>query len=204
MNTVPKDVSIEDKGPKKRNRLLRISLAIALCLAIGVLLWWLFGQKSYGSITRVESGIARADEKTVGQSVYEGKYITFEYPSDFNRRTESEAVKHPLLERVYLTQDDIAGRKIAVIVQDNTGYSLEEYSSYRIRATEPAVYQPKTLEMNGIAASVFIKEANGPEVALFFEKNNRVVSVVLSSLTTSEGLEDDARTLLQSFRWLSE
>lgn len=203
MNSVVESVKIEGERVKIKKRVLWIG-AVLLIVSIVIFLSWLFGQKSYGNIASPDPVTETKAKELIGQSVYDGKYITFTYPSDFKRRVESESVKYPLLERTYFTQGDIAGRKIAMTIQDNTGYSLEEYSSYRIRTAEPNTYQQKTFEEAGLRATVFVKEANGPEVALFFEEKNRVASIVLSSLTTSEGLEGEARTLLQSFRWKNE
>lgn len=135
---------------------------------------------------------------------YQGKYFTFTYPSDFARREENEAVNYPLLERVYLSRSDIEGRKIALMLQDNSGNSFEEYGSFRIRRNEPAVYREKKEERNGIFGTFFTKETSVYEVSAFFARGNQVMSVSVSSPTTLNGLKEEVLSVLDSFQWKAE
>lgn len=194
---------IEKRAARKKKRMLFLGLFSLIVLLVGFFLW-LFGRKSYGTIATSLQVNELTDKVAGAQVSYEGKYITFTYPSEFDRREEVETVKYPLLERVYLTQSDIEGRKIAVVVQDNGGNKLEEYSSYRIRQMEPSIYRQGSIEYQGKSVTLFTKETNGPEIAIFFEHKSKVVSIVFSSPVTSDGLREQAEQFLTSFFWKGE
>jgi hypothetical protein len=164
-------------------------------------LWWLFQRPSHGTVSVAPSvekvNYADPDHR----KRYQGKYFTFTYPADFNRREESEAVKYPLLERVYLSRSDIEGRKIALMLQDNTGYRFEEYSSFRIRRDDKRTYQEHEAVHNGFKAAFFTKDTSVFEVSAFLAHGNQVLSVVVSSPISPDGLETEVSTLLDSFQW---
>ncbi|MFZ1627157.1 MAG: hypothetical protein WAT81_05140 [Candidatus Moraniibacteriota bacterium] len=164
-------------------------------------LWWLFTRPSRGTIS-----VAPAPEKTdfsapEHRQSYQGKYFTFNYPSDFNRQEESETVKYPLLERLLLSRSDIEGRKIALMLQDNTGNTFEEYSSFRIRQSEPSIYREENVTRNGLRVVLFTKETSVFEVGAFFGRGNQVMSIVVSSPTTTKGLHEEVLAILDSFQW---
>jgi hypothetical protein len=195
-----KPATTEEKPRQKRWVLFLVSfLAVA---AISLFLWWFFRQKSYGSVSVAPTAPEPIDYAAPEhRKEYRGKYITFSYPSDFTRREENESVKYPLLERIYLSKSDIEGRKIALTVQDNTGYSFDEYSSFRIRRAEPSVYHEEKIEKNGLKSVLFTKNSVVFEVSAFFYSDNQVASITVSSPTTLSGLQEEVSALLDSFRW---
>ncbi len=195
-----KSESVEERQEQRR-WILRIALVIAFFVVI-LFLWWLFRKPSYGTILVAEPilekvNLADADHR----KQYTGKYITFTYPYDFTRREEQEVVKYPLLERVYLSRSDIEGRKIAITVQDNTGYRFDEYSSLRVRRLDSGTYSEEEIERNGLNTAFFTKNSVVFEVSVFFSLGNQVVSIVVSSPTTLDGLREEVLALLESFRW---
>lgn len=190
--------------PKRKKRFVYGTMLFLLAVLVIAFLWWLFRQPSQGTIT-----VAPAPERSdlsdpQHRKRYEGKYITFTYPYDFNRRKEVETVKFPLLERVYLSRSDIEGRKIAFTVQDNTSNSFEEYSSFRIRRNDPSVYTEEKIERNGLNTVFFTKNSSVFETSAFFHRGSQVVAIVVSSPTTQNGLREELEALLDSFEWKGE
>ncbi len=186
---------------KKRKRWLIWCTVLIVLGLILLFLWWLFARPSHGTISTVV-----APEKTdftdpEHRRRYQGKYFTFTYPSDFARREENEAVKHPLLERIYLSRSDIEGRKIAITLQDNTGNTFEEYGSFRIRRSEPMVYREEKEERNSLIITFFTKETSVYEVSAFFGRGNQVLSIAVSSPIASKGLREEVWAVLDSFQW---
>ncbi|QQR78618.1 MAG: hypothetical protein IPJ68_06135 [Candidatus Moraniibacteriota bacterium] len=196
---------IDNIAHRRPSRRLVYWLVVLVLLSLILwFLWWLFQRPSHGTVS-----IAPAVEKTDyadpdHRKRYQGKFFTFTYPYDFNRREEVETVKHPLLERVYLSRSDIEGRKIAFTLQDNSGYAFEEYSSFRMRANDPATYRQEKIEINGLNAVIFTKITSVFEESAFFQNNNRVMSVVVSSPTTQNGLREELVAIFDSFAWISE
>ncbi|MGB4833559.1 MAG: hypothetical protein WBP40_00845 [Candidatus Moraniibacteriota bacterium] len=193
---------IDNMAHRRPSRRLVYWLVVLVLLSLILwFLWWLFQRPSHGTVS-----IAPAVEKTDyadpdHRKRYQGKFFTFTYPYDFNRREEVETVKHPLLERVYLSRSDIEGRKIAVTLQDNTGYRFEEYSSFRIRRDDKRTYQEHEAVRNGFKAAFFTKDTSVFEVSAFLAHGNQVLSVVVSSPISPDGLETEVSTLLDSLQW---
>lgn len=193
-----------DRKAKKWHRPVIFGAIFVIIVIVVAFLWWLFQRPSQGTITVVPV-LEQADSVAPRQRQrYEGKYVTFTYPDDFQRREEVEAVKYPLLERVYLSRSDIEGRKIAFTLQDNTGNAFEEYSSFRIRRNDPDVYVEEKVERHGLDTVFFTKMTSVFEVGAFFHRGNWVASLIISSPTTVKGLREELEALLDSFEWKGE
>lgn len=199
-------MSIVEPGPKNRRKRRFIYVAILVILGIlaALLIRWFFGHPSYGTITVVPTPEKQEYGAPEYRKRYQGKYLIFTYPSDFRRREEVEAVKYPLLERIYLSRDDIEGRKIAITLQDNMGNSFEEYSSFRVRQNDKTVYSEEKIEKNGLDTVVFIKDTSIFEASAFFHRGNQVVAIAVSSPTTQDGLREELEELVDSFEWNGE
>ena len=170
-------------------------IVLLVCFA-----WWIFGRKSHGIITHDGKPASLASSPEESRTVYDGKYFTFTYPESYTRRLENEAVKYPLLERVFLMNDSLQGQKIALTVQETDSSTLSEYASYRIRKDQSVVYTEEIVEHMGRKVVLLKKKNNSPEIALFFQEKNHVVSIVFSSILASEEVEREARVFLESFR----
>lgn len=170
------------------------------CIALGILgslLWWWMDQKSIGTIT---APVQETDTivATPRLTLYQGKYFTFAYPADFESRLDGKTVNFPILERALLGRSDVEGQKIAVVVQDITGYSLEEYGSYRLREMDTEAYLKEKVEIRGQEYTVFTKESPVFEAGAFWMVGNRVMSIILSSPIQATGLQTELITLLES------
>jgi hypothetical protein len=176
------------------------------CAILGVLmvfLWWWMGQKSIGTITTPLSGTDTAPV-IPNLTLYQGKYFTFSYPDDFESRLDGQAVNFPLLERALLSRNDVEGQKIAVVVQDTAGYSLEEYASYRLREIDTKAYLKEKVEIQGQNYTVFTKDSTVFEAGAFWMIDNRVMSIVLSSPIQATGLRSELLSLLESLQMVGK
>lgn len=199
------DLAIQpDRKPEKRHRRIIFVAIFVVVASVIAFLWWLFQRPSQGTIVIVPASEKIDPADPDHRKRYQGKYITFTYPYDFERREEVEAVKHPLLERIYLSRSDIEGRKIALTLQDNSGNSFEEYSSFRIRQNDPGTYTEEKVKRNGLDVVFFTKTTSVYEVGAFFHRGNRVVALVVSSPTTQTGLREELEALIDSFTWKGE
>ena len=186
------------------SRWVFILTAVIVSGIVILFLWWLFQRPATGTIT-VAPPVEQADfADPAHRKRYAGKYFTFTYPYDFERRDENEPVKYPLLERVYLSRSDMEGRKISVMLQDNVGNAFEEYSSFRIRRNDPDTYAEESIDRNGLNGVLFTKTTSVFEVGGFFQHGNQVLSIVVSSPTTQNGLHEAVEAMLDSFTWKGE
>lgn len=189
--------------PKRARWVFMLILLVLSGIAI-LFLWWLFQRPATGTITVVSPAEKTDFADPAHRKRYSGKYFTFTYPYDFQRREETESVKYPLLERVYLSRNDIEGRKVSILLQDNAGNAFEEYSSFRIRRSDPGTYAEEKIERNGLNGVLFTKTTSVFEVGVFFHRGNQVASIVVSSPTTQNGLREEVEAVLDSFAWKGE
>lgn len=167
--------------PSKQSKRWRVWVGLTLLLLVVLTgLWWWMQQKSVGTIS---TPLAEQDEKATVPSMteYQGKYFTFLYPAGFEDRSAGDAVKFPLLERGVLSKNDIEGRKVVVLVQDTTGYTLEEYGSYRLRDMDTKAYTKEKVELGGRIYTLFVKNESVFEAGAFWQSGSRVASIVISS-----------------------
>ena len=193
-----------DPVSKKWPRSVIFAVGFIITAVVVAFLWWLFQRPSQGTITVVPAAEKTDLADPAHRQRYQGKYLTFTYPYDFQRREEVETVKYPLLERVYLSRSDIEGRKIALTFQDNSGNAFEEYSSFRIRQNDPDTYVEEKVTRNGLDTVFFTKMTSVYEVGAFFHRGNQVVAIVVSSPTTQNGLREELEALIDSFQWKGE
>lgn len=188
----------------QRRKWFIISLLIFSLLAVGVWTWLekYFEEKSKGKITREDPGNIRDNLVSPhNRKGYQGKYVSFSYPSEYVRRTENEDVKFPLQERLLFTRTDVEGRKISVVVSDLDHNPLEEYGAYRIRKDNPKEYQVEEVRKNDQKGIMFTRERSIFEVGIFLQHKNQGASIIVSSPTTQEGLREEAELLWESFSW---
>lgn len=201
MDTVS-DVETAHSGAQSKTWLRWLGGCVVLGILIG-LFWWWMSQKSIGTIT---TPLPETDTTPVipNLTLYQGKYFTFAYPDDFESRLDGQAVNFPLLERTLLSRNDIEGQKIAVVVQDTAGYSLDEYASYRLREMDTEAYTKEKVEIQGQNYTVFTKDSAVFEAGAFWMIGNRVMSIVLSSPIQATGLRSELLTLLESLKMVGE
>ncbi len=200
----PEPIVQPESIAKRRRRSIIAGIVFFIIALVVTFLWWLSQRPAQGTVTVALTPEPGDSVDLKQRTRYEGKYLTFTYPHDFERRKEAEAVKFPLLERVYLSRGDIEGRKIALTLQDNSGNSFEEYSSFRIRRNDSSVYAEDRTERNGLDTVFFTKASSVFEVGAFFHRGNQVVAIVVSSPTTQNGLREELESLLDSFEWIGD
>lgn len=192
---------VEPKSVKPSTlRRIHYTLGVLLVLAAVFLLGWLFSRPNVGTITLSEPSQIIIGEQ-VKEKTFIGKYITFSLPGSFLEKTMDEDVKLPILERKLFSEGSMQGRKLALIVQDHAGYRLEEYSGYRIRVLAPETYTERNFETSGLQWTIFTKDNSVFEAAAFAKQGNTVVSLVISSPFSSEGLGEELEGILKSFHF---
>jgi hypothetical protein len=174
---------------------------MCIIAALALLLWWLFGQRMFGTATVRKPDSETVAEKPIGRREYSGKFITFTYPDTYHEKSDAEPVNFPIVERFFLTQGGAAGKKIALLVQENTGYAFEEYSSYRIREQDPTTYRREKTNIHGLEVTIFTKEEGVFETVAFLESGTRVASLAITSPISMEGLREELDAVLETVVW---
>lgn len=189
-----------EKGLKKNKKLIFCFITVVLMVAI-LFLGWLFQKRSLGTISILPPPQKTEMSPPQEKKRYEGKYISFLYPASFASKSFDIPLKEPLLERLYLSKSDIEGQKIALVVQDNTGSRLEEFSSYRMRELDPTVYTKEKIQKNGLSITLFSKKTIVFEVGAYFIHDEKAASLVISSPIRFEGLREELLDILSTVQW---
>ena len=166
--------------------------------ALGSFLFFWMNQPSVGAITSKNPSSKESSNETGTSFRYQGKYVTFSYPDQYIPYPALSDVKSPLLEQVLFSTAGIEGRKISVVVQDNTSYTLDEYPSVRMRILEKELYQKENLMRGERNFTLFTKTSSVFEVGAFWLEENVVFSIVFSSPIRLQGLRDELLTLLDT------
>lgn len=182
-----------------KHRYLFLWGAIVLGIVVlGSLLFFWMNQPSVGIITQKDVPPKNPDKGSYTILRYQGKYIAFSYPDQYRPYPALSDVKLPVLEQILLSTADIEGRKISVVVQDNTGYTLDEYSSVRMRVLDKELYQEEKLMRGERNFTLFTKNSSVFEVGAFWLEGHVVFSIVFSSPIRLQGLRDELLALLDT------
>lgn len=175
---------------------------LLLCGAGGYFILFLAQQKSIGETkVLVPPDVAPEREVTPGVQQYEGKYIAFSLPDFFEGESHRPLPRLPILEQQLWQQNGVEGKKLALTIQDITGYQLEEYGAFRLRKGQSEVYIEDEYHKNGISWTIFHTTTPVFEAGAFVKRGNFVVSIVLSSPTQNSGLLEELEIILDSVQF---
>ena len=167
----------------------------------GVLAFYFWtNQRMVGAIIETRSPSEKSTQEPSAFLQYKGKYITFSYSEKYTPYSTSSDVKFPILEQVLFSTSDIEGRKISVVVQDNTGYLLDEYPGVHMRVLEKGLYQEEKLMQGGRDFILFTKASSVFEAGAFWQEEGRIFSIIISSPIRFQGLQSELLTLLDSLK----
>lgn len=167
----------------------------------GVLFLHWAKQKSIGTVSVPQQASSTTTVKEQPKKKYEGKYFTFSYSGQYKESHAKVDAKFPLIEQELLKEPSFEGKKIAVVVQDNAGNSLDDFSSYRIRNDNPAIYTSKDTVVQGHHATLFIKNTPVYEVGVFWSFDQKVASIIITSQTKMGDIQEEVEEILQSLQF---
>lgn len=176
------------------------ALALIVLVTIGIALFWWFQSPSYGVISTAQEENTDSEARTKGKKEYSGKSVTFFYPAHFIEKPTDGETKFPQIERLMLSSEGLDGKKLTLLVQDNTGYKFEEFSSYRIRDLDKKTYTQETIKKNGLDITLFTKSTTVYEVGAFFQNGPLVASLVMSSPIGLTGLREELLQVLETIK----
>lgn len=183
---------------KRRTALFWTSVVIMGVLALGFGWWWVMQQKSLGVITVMTAPELPQTEEAVRFERYDGHFFSFLHQAGYRPYYPSNEGKFPILERQWLIHTGLEGRKIAIVVQDAAGSTLDEYASYRLRDMDKKAYTKEKLVQAGTAYTLFTKHEPVYEAGVFWQEKNRIMSIVLSSPVQTSDLRAELEHTLET------
>lgn len=163
---------------------------------------WTFLQKPVMADLRVIQSKQNADANNAKLTkTYQGKYLTFSYPGDYQELTHITSKEKPIRENIFLSATDLEGQKIAVVVEERETGNFEESPSFQMRLLKPKEYKKELISEDGFTGFLFSKNTQVFEETAFVRKENFIISVSLSSAMTIEGLNKTFMDILRSLEW---
>lgn len=199
--------TIEKKEPDQRTEKMRkkrktVWIAVLLLCVVGYSLWQFLQRKVEGSIQVRDLGAAQVSDTKSEKKFYEGKFIEFFHSPGYVEKSHSTPESGPVVETLLLSTLNVEGRKIAVTVAYRGVSDLMSEPAFQLRQGIPKEYQSKNFQ-EGLWRGVLFEKNTAPfERTVFFEKNDYIISISITSPFESDDLEEEVLMITQNFSFL--
>ena len=175
-------------------------ILLGLCLFFGaVFIIWLYLQRpAIGKVWVVEQTPTEDKDSAKKQKQYQGKYLTFSYPSVYAEKSHEAPVTGPVKESIFLSAEDFEGRKIAIIVEGREAGNFEASPSFQMRLNKPKEYEKSSFSENGFEGFLFTKNSRVFEQTALFFVRSLYISISFTSPFTIEGLHEELLHIFKS------
>src|SRR3989304_3548038 len=113
-----KTPAAKENNKKPRRFWVYITIILLLLFVVAYIIWT-FLQKPVISDIRVGTKEPSADIiKKKEQKLYQGKYLAFSYPGDYQELTHAISAEKPIRENIFLSATDLEGQKVAEEVEE--------------------------------------------------------------------------------------
>lgn len=192
----------ESEEDAKRGAIVRgiwTGVLIVLCIG-GYFVWRFATAPSVGTITSSGDAAAlkAAQSKEIGaedseDKVFNGKYVSFSYDKSYIMKSHEDLTqkKEKIIETAYFTQPSINSSKIAITIQDMTGRTLDDFSSYVLRKSKPDVYKSGKYDFGSAKGLTFSSLQEGKYERLYYISNGKYMAELVLSSTKPETKELD-------------
>lgn len=197
-----------DGNLKKKKKYLLFPFFIFGAVGIAVFLLDLFRGPAVGVVHKKETHIP-SEEIPVEEKIKEfrGTHFSFSIPESFEekRHEVSEGDSGNVFERLYLSEGNVDGRKVAVVIEQGTPEGVAGISGVAFRKLDPETYSFERVSIGDREASLFTKSEEVYEVTGFFEEGALVASVsVTSAVLRPEEIKEFFFEAMRSFRFLEK
>lgn len=164
---------------------------------------WLFLQKPAVGVIRTGTLSAKDEgfEQGKERKRFGGTHFSFSYPGTYAEKSHSLPTSGPIKEALFLSAADLEGRKIALVVEERKGGGLDASPSFQMRANDPKTYERSSLKQEGLDIVLFTKNSPVFEQTAFFQKNDLVASIAVTSPLRLDALLGDLDDIFQDFEW---
>jgi len=175
-----------------------VVLGVLILLAgLGVFLHGLSGS-SHGSINSPQFTTKKPAPVTYLK--VSGKYLSFNYPSDFGVSPAEKPSGNELEVFSYIKRPS-PFYFLTIVVSELPSGNLSDDGSYSSRLSQPDRYQKSSRLINGQLIYVFSDKTSVYAKAAWLAHGNKDVSVALSANAATASLDQTLSTVLQSITW---
>lgn len=180
-----------------RRRKLRLGLFVALALAlILVAAGRIINSPATGSITQLGASAPQTGNSvlafTESSKQYDGKYISFTYPSDYQAGYSNLSGNYLEVHRIYSPNHSDQFITVGIVRE-----SVENDSGVHYRQNHPEIYKPQPAPASSL---IFLSRQNGFERTVFTAHSDLVVSIVAVDAAGND-ITSDQQQVIDSLKW---
>jgi hypothetical protein len=180
------------KWSRRRKAVTLVTTFVLILIVTVIALVKILSSPAEGTIMSPNGKKIEEVATTKAPGSYSGKYISFNYPANFDITPSQKSGNY--LEVVSLYSNDHAGKQISIgVVME----SLDNDSGISYRRAHPEIY--KRISSTG-GSIIFSKDKDGSEYTGFMAHNGLVASLSLSS-TYSKDLSADYSAIIKNGQW---
>lgn len=192
----------ENELPVERHSKVVLFLFIMLLIFGSLYFLWQFLQRPVVGIVGAGKTVSKESSATdTEQLEYQGKYLRFPYPGLYVEKMHELPVKGPVKESIFLSADDVEGKKIAVVVEERKEMVLKASPSFQMRLNKPKEYSKTMIPLDGFDGFIFEKNSQVFEQTAFFFHKGLLVSISVTSPFKIDGLKEGLIDILKSIQW---
>lgn len=173
---------------------------LVLLIVAGVIAFYIFSQPpdqqlseqfKQDAATKILGRKAQLTEENVpvGNTKYEGKYLTFEYPAKalvYEYKDPNFASNSSRLEDFSF---DIKTPKLVFnlqVLENPQLASIDDYPAVRMRSNPSSGYKESVISADNTSGKAYLKDGSEPEQSGFFLKNNKIYSLSITGVSSDE------------------
>ena len=184
----------------KRHRGVVLFLLVGAFIVLAGYFFWRFLEKpAVGTIHPVI--LPKEPEQLVVRDEirpYTGKYVDFSYSADYFEKHHETPPSGPIQELIIFSGSGVADREFVLTVEDREGTDLFASPSVQMRSNKPKEYDKEAFSVHNVRGLLFTKKSQVYEQGAFFFKQGMLMSLVVSSPMTLDGLQDEVMKIVKS------
>ena len=197
-NIIKQGKSFSQQVKTRKRSVVLLCLGLLLCGFL-YFFWQFLQQPVVGTIT-TEKAQKKDDGDQKKPILYQGKYLTFMYPSIYEEKAHEIPIKSPVKESIFLSAKDFEGQKIAIVAEERARGDMESSPSFQMRVDKPE-YDQEPVAIGWLSGFLFKKNSPVFEQTFFSHGTDFVVSISMTSPLSMDGLEQDLFALIASIRF---
>jgi len=188
-------------GVRTQKKILWGGFFVTLLVVGLYFLWHFMNEKATGVVYGTEKEVS-SPEKKQDIRLYEGKYVHFSSAATYEEKTHEIPEKGPVKESILLATSGSEGKRIAVTVAFRGTDDLSSDPSFQMRANASGEYEKSSFSQSQAPFSgVFFEKSTQPfERTAFFALDEYIVSISVTSLLRSDGLEAELSEIISSLQ----
>jgi hypothetical protein len=148
----------------------------------------------------VETPYSVLPKATVAYKDYDGTSLSFRYLGVYSIRKPAVEQKNANVGQVMFKADTTYEKHLSVEVSNLPGGALAQNSAYNLRLNSPNEYASRSLTVDGVQATIWVKK-DGTEQTAMVPRGNRLATFSFVQIGTQSDITPEVDALLATVKW---